>query len=58
MVKKVTKTSRKTKSIAVMTVAEFERANKTELRTNDKDMKLTEYFEKKGFPEFSKLLTV
>jgi len=57
MAKKVAKNTKKSKSIAVMTVAEFERANKTELRTNDKNMKLTEYFEKKGFPEFSKLLT-
>jgi len=40
-----------------MTVAEFERANKIELRTENKYMKLTEYYEKKGFPEFSRLLT-
>jgi len=46
----------KTKSMAQMTVAEFERTNKTELRTVDKSMKLTEYFEKTGFPEFSRLI--
>jgi hypothetical protein len=57
MTKKLQKTVKKSKSITSITVREFERANKIELRTENKDMKLTEYYEKKGFPEFSKLLT-
>jgi len=57
MAKKIIKKIKSSKSIALMTVAEFERANKIELRTENKYMKLTEYYEKKGFPEFSRLLT-
>jgi hypothetical protein len=57
MNKKLQETVKKSKSIKSITVREFELANKIELRTENKDMKLTEYYEKKGFPEFSKLLT-
>jgi|AntRauTorckE6833_2_1112554.scaffolds.fasta_scaffold142278_2 hypothetical protein len=57
MNRKLQETVKKSKSIKSITVREFELANKIELRTENKDMKLTEYYEKKGFPEFSKLLT-
>ena len=57
MNKKLQETAKKSKSIKSITVREFELANKIELRTENKDMKLTEYYEKKGFPEFFKLLT-
>jgi hypothetical protein len=57
MNKKLQETVKKSKSIKSITVREFELANKIELRTENKDMKLTEYYEKKGFPEFFKLLT-
>ena len=57
MNRKLQETVKKSKSIKSITVREFELANKIELRTENKDMKLTEYYEKKGFPEFFKLLT-
>lgn len=47
----------KQKPIATMTVGEFERAHKTELKEKNKDMQLPRYFEKYGFPEFAKLIT-
>ena len=40
-----------------MTVGEFERANKLKLQTEDKSMKITDYYAKKGFPEFSRFIT-
>lgn len=59
MTKKLVKNSVKSnkKSQTVMTVGEFERANKLKLQTEDKSMKITDYYAKKGFPEFSRFIT-
>lgn len=59
MVKKLVKNSTKSKKrqVSVMTVAEFEQANNLKLHTEDKDMKITDYYNNKGFPEFSRFIT-
>ena len=57
MSKETIKKTPKVKSIATMTVGEFEQAHKTELKETNKDMQLPKYFEKIGFPEFAKLIT-
>lgn len=58
MTKKLVKNSVKTNKQAktVMTVGEFERVNKLKLQTEDKSMNITEYYNKKGFPEFSRFI--
>ena len=56
MSKHVSKKTTIIKPIASMTVGDFERARKTELKEPDKDMKLPKYFEKIGFPDFAKLI--
>jgi hypothetical protein len=59
MTKKLVKNSIKSnkKAKTIMTVGEFERVNKLRLHTEDKNMKITDYYANKGFPEFSRFIT-
>lgn len=57
MAQKTTKTQKKSHGYATMTVGEYESTHKLQICEQDKDMKLADYIEKKGYPALAKMMT-